>query len=231
MKCHDFQELLQRRLDGEQLDKDWAVREHAAACLDCRSLQQAADSMLDQLRSQSPTMPPLDLTRRILVRVEADQKNRLPRRFRAPARLGRLGRLGTYLALAASVLLAVLAGMYGLPWLRAPAPKQEPQQLVKTEPPPSMEKSVEEARQAVASLADKSTDQMRVLLSVTNPMENVGMAESAPPLEPAASLRQAGQGAAEGLQTVASSTQRAFAYFFREFTQADAGKQKDSRVH
>jgi hypothetical protein len=232
MNCLEYQEILQRQLDGEHVDEGRAAREHLAECLDCRNLQQAAELMLEQLRVQPVAMPPAGLTRKIVGRVASDRKNRLGRGARVGVRLGR------YLAMAAAVLLAILTGLHVLTLLRAPVEKEIPPLLVKNDPAPSLEKSVEDARQAVASLTDKSKDHVLTLLSVANPMENnAGVALPAigdmqQPLEPAAaSLRRAGQGMSEGLQTVATSTQRAFAYFVREFTPADGGKQKDSRVN
>lgn len=227
MNCLECQDILQRRLDGEAVDALVGLNTHLAECPECRLVHQTAQLLVDNLPHHKMPVPPAVLTRRIVNRVLADQKNRL-----ASRRL-----MVRYLALAASLLLAVLAGLYWLPLFNSA--KKEQQQLVqRDEPAPSLEKSVEDARQAVASLTEKSKDQVRALLSVANPMENNAgvqlpdLAAMEQPLEPAAeSLRHTGHGVTEGLQTVASSTQRAFAYFFREFAPVDIGKQKEPRVN
>jgi hypothetical protein len=91
-------------------------------------------------------------------------------------------------------------------------------------------KSVDDARQAVASLSDRIADgakeQTKVLLAAANPMSGLDSFPDVPPalgLEPAAqSLQQAGHGVADGLEPMATGTRRAFSFFVRELSGLDA---------
>jgi hypothetical protein len=215
MNCLECQEILQRRLDGEGIADPGQMKEHLVDCPQCRQRHRAALLLLEKLPSWTAALPTADLRSRIVTAVLVDRTLRLARRRRVMVAL----------ALAACLLLAALASLTWLPIFDAPSPgpdmKFQGLQANKG-PAPTLEKSVEEARQAVAALSDKGKEQVRMLIAVANPMENPGLpmpglADVEQPLEPAAeSLRQAGRGVSEGLQTVTQSAQRAVAYFFRE---------------
>jgi hypothetical protein len=223
MNCPDCHEWLQRRLDGEMLEMP-GVEEHMAGCLSCRQQYQAVRFLFEGLQNLKRPVPPEDLTQRILTSVLADRRARR-RRMRL--------RLTTTFALAASLLVAALAGYLWLPPTKGDPDKEVARNTKPLEknPPiaraadaPSLTQSVEQAGSAVMSfterLADKGKQQAKVWwtaapLDVAQALPDVKKLEQ--PLDPAAqSLRQTGQGMSESLQTVAQSARRAVAYFFRE---------------
>jgi len=229
MSCHDFQDWLQRRLDGEMLPLPDGLEPHLGGCLSCRSQQHAGQLLLEGLQGLKRALPPSGLADAIVARVLTD---RLELTFR------RRRRVATTVALAASLLLAALAGYLWLPksktvtqekFARVEKAPEPPPRLVAPEAP-SLARSVEEARSAVASLtekiADKSKEQARLWWSVAPDVPKaLPVVKFEQPLDPAAqSLRQAGQGMTEGLQTVSQSARRAVSYFVRELSPLDTSK-------
>ncbi|HMF16081.1 MAG TPA: zf-HC2 domain-containing protein [Gemmataceae bacterium] len=207
MNCPECRDWLQRRLDGETLASLPALEAHLASCPACRQQHQAAQVLLDGMRGLSkPTANP-DLERRIVTRVLADRQARRER-FRL--------RVWTTAALAACLMLMALAG-----YLWFPNKNKDPFAIKPPdkEPPagPSLGESVQEARLALSSLterlADKSKEQALMWLSFAKLPNPMGLPEQ--PLDPQ-TLSQAGQGASEGIQTVAHSARRAVNYFLRE---------------
>jgi len=235
MSCHDFQDWLQRRLDGEMLPLPDGLEPHLAGCLSCRSQQHAAQLLLEGVQGLKQPSPPSGLTDAIVARVLADRRERSFRRRR---------RVAATVALAASLLLAALAGYLWLPQVKTVArddvektpqaqfskPQDESSSPGGTDVP-SLAGSVEEARSAVASLteklADKGKEQARLWWSVA-PLDmpkTLPKAKLEQPLDPAArSLRQTGQGMTEGLTTVTQSARRAVSYFFRELSPLETSK-------
>jgi hypothetical protein len=218
MNCLECRDWLQRRLDGEAGAPE--LEDHLAHCPSCRGQHQGAQLLLDALHESKRPLPSPGLTGRIVANVLADRQARR-KRLRV--------RLATTVALAASVLLAALAGYLWLPKSNTEPPEVVKKKLAPEEQPaavveaPSLTRSVEEAGAAVASfterISDKSKEQARLWWSI-GPAE---VSRAFPPvkleqpLDPAAqSLRQTGQGASESLQTVAQSARRAVSYFFRE---------------
>jgi predicted anti-sigma-YlaC factor YlaD len=208
MNCLECRDWLQRRLDGEVLSSLPALEGHLASCSACRQQHQAAQILLDGMRGLSKPSAHPDLERRIVLRVLADRQSRREN-FRR--------RVWTTAALAACLMLMALAGFL---W----SPNKNKGQLAafypaKMESPagPSLGESVEQARLAFSSLterlADKSKEQAFRLLSAAKLPNPMGIPEQ--PLDPQA-LSQTGQGASEGIQTVAQSARRAVDYFFRE---------------
>ncbi len=225
MNCHDFQDWLQRRLDGEPLQDSEGLDAHLGGCMTCRRQHHAGQLLLDGLRNVKRPAPNEGFKQRILRGILMDRQAR---------RLRLRRRLVTTTALAACLLLAALAGQLWLPDTRkAPAdfslaeknvPGPEKQASV-----PAMEssltKSAQDATAAVATLserlADRGKEQAKLLWSVAaNEMGPFVLPEAGDlerPLDPAAkALQQTGQGMADGLQTVAQSARRAVSYFFRE---------------
>jgi hypothetical protein len=227
MNCHECQDLLQRRLDGEALPGTPELDQHLASCPLCRHRFAVSQRLLGGLkRLPRPVLPP-DFSQRMVGQILDDRRKR---------RLRMRRRLWATAALAASLLLMALAGYFGLPD-PTPAPRPGPiaERQVEPEPPvpepvPSLRRSAEEAGTAVAALtgrlADTTLEQARLLLTATAPMDvpdlalpDLALGPWDEPLEPAAeSLRQAGQGVSEGLQTVTDSTRRAVDFFMRELT-------------
>jgi predicted anti-sigma-YlaC factor YlaD len=227
MNCREALDWLQCRLDGDMLPAPSGLEQHLAGCPFCRPQHQTGQLLLEGLQSLKHPVPPDNLSDLIVARVLADRRSRSIRWRR---------RVATTAALAASLLLAALAGHLWLPTSKndgldkAAARQKAPQRRDSSEvvaaglaAGPSLTRSVEEARLAVASLtekiADKGKEQARLWWSAAArdvPRQLPGM-NGEQPLDPAArSLRQTGQGASEGLQTVAQSARRAVSYFFRE---------------
>ena len=234
MNCLECQAWLQRRLDGEAVPEAAELEKHLAACPACRQQHLAAQVLLEGLRSLKRPLPAAEMSRRIVAGVLTERA----------ARRRNLRRLAaTTAALAAAILLMALGGYLWLPDSTKHADKTS--EMVKqpiAKPPaafhedaaPSLRQSAEDARLAVTSLterlADKSKEQARWLWSAAGPLDVSPMLslpavdELEQPLDPAAqSLRQAGAGVSEGLQTVAQSAGRAVAYFMREFPPMDPG--------
>ncbi len=226
MNCLESQEALQQRLDGGPPADAMGLKEHLVDCPSCRQLHQAAQVLLEKSPALSSVTAGPALRRRIVASILADQQARFKWKRQVAATL----------ALAASLLLAVVAGYFWIALFNSPSPNEGREREPQAEAPkpgPSLGKSVEDAGQAVTLLTERLADQGKVLMSVANPMEfNAGvplpvLGAVEQPLEPAAqSLRQAGQGVSEGLQTVTQSAQRAVSYFFREISPMDIGKQK-----
>lgn len=211
MNCLDAQHWLQERLDGRPFDRA-ALDAHLDHCADCAAQHAAAGRLLDGLRLLVAPQPPAGLRDQVVARVLADQRARRRR-----------VRLLTALAVAASLLVA---GLAGYSWLLPPGPPvvpPEPMPLVKTPDPaaPSLRDSMAEAGSAVVNLtrrkADETVSQTRLLWpSVTPPALDDPHVLGEPLDPPARSLREAGQNVSAGLEPVTSSARRALDLFLRE---------------
>jgi Putative zinc-finger len=217
MNCHECEEWLQRRLDGDPAAAV-ELEEHLAGCPSCRQQHQAAVLLLEGLQGLKRSLRHRNLTGSILTRVAMDR--RAQRRLRVRMAGG---------ALAACLLLAALAGYLWLPGsdTRRPVasgtelPAPAPQAVARA---PSLTTSVAEARAAVASLTERLADKGKEQAQRWWPVGPLDVSQALPrvaeletPLDPAAkSLLQTGQGMSEGLQSVAQSARRAVAYFMRE---------------
>lgn len=235
MNCLACQELLHHYLDREPVLDRAALDQHLAGCADCRSWHGAAQRLEKGLARRVPAPAPVDLTGRIVARVLADQRARL-----------RLRRRVSLLVAGAAAVAASLLVLAALGYFRRPAdggltPSPDPE-IVENKPPkveeppaaPSLQDSVAEASEAVASLtrraADEAVGPTRLLwpvVSAAPPLDDP--AQLPPPFDPTArSLREAGQGITTGLEPVASSARRAFGLFLREIPAADPGDKSGS---
>jgi hypothetical protein len=226
MNCHECLNWLQRRLDGEPGAPE--LDDHLTHCPTCRGQHVGFQLLLDAFHESRRPMPSPGLAGRIVAHVLADRQ----------ARRNRLRvRLATTVALAASLLLAALAGYVWLPKSNTGAPgdivkgKVVPERQPAVVEPPSLSRSVEEAGAAVASLTERIADKGKEQARLWWPLTSGEVSRALPPvkleqpLDPAAqSLRQTGQGVSESLQTVAQSARRAVSYFFRELPPLDVGK-------
>jgi hypothetical protein len=210
MNCLESQQLLQQYLDGESIDHA-SLDAHLRACADCAGLHAAAQRLQEGLRLRVPLAVPAGLRERTVAAVIADRRSRRRRRLLAG------------LALAASLLLAALAGYYGLWRTEETSPLDQPAPVVRTpEPaPPSLRDSMTEAGTAVVSLTRRTTDEtvtqtIRLWPGVTPPALDNTEVLTQPLDPPARSLREAGQGVSAGLEPVASSARRAVGMFLRE---------------
>jgi hypothetical protein len=207
MNCLECRDWLQRRLDDEPLPGLPALDVHLANCAECRQQHQAAQALLEGLRGLVKPRANADLVSKIVTRVLADRRAR-HEKFRR--------RVWTTVALAACLMLMALAG-----YLLSPPKTKNPLAIKQREPQPpagpSLSESVEQARLAFSSLteriAEQGKEQARLLLSAAKLPGPMGLPEQSLDTQ---SWRQTGQGASEGIQTVAQSARRAVDYFFRE---------------
>ena len=241
MNCHECQELLQRRLDGDNLPADVPLEQHLAKCQSCRHTHAAGLLMLEGLKAL-PAAPrlPADFAQRMTRNILRDRQHRR-------ARMGR--RVWITAGLAAAILIMVWAGNVWLPQRHLPAPPIADVQGPPTPPafvekPKSADipavkkdaeeeatplaKSMDDARTSVVALTARLADQTKEQARLFVPMEipafpvepRLPMDE---PLDPAAqSLRQAGQGVTEGLSTVSRNARRAVSFFMNELPALDS---------
>jgi hypothetical protein len=223
MNCLECQNLLQQRLDGATTLLAPDLDSHLAQCSSCRQLHLSGNVLLKGLKALPAPMAPMDFTKRLAAAVMKDRQLRRGRRR---------VRLVITAALAACLLIMTFAGYALLPVHRDTdfhpeivAKKDSQENVRKATTPPRLTQSVDEARQAFASLserwAENAQKQTKLLLAATPlPMSEIDVlpaGSAALELEPAAkSLQQAGQGVADTLQPVAQTARRAVAYFVRD---------------
>jgi hypothetical protein len=219
VNCLECQELLQRRLDGEAVDRA-ALERHLASCPECRERHAAAALLLEGLAGLPRPQPAPDLADRTAARVLRDLRARRLRR-----------RLWVGLALAASLLLAVVGYLRLSPSAPETPPSAKAPPKVKAPAPakagPSLRESMDETRDALEALAgriaSKAVEEARALNDSASAVQFVSLGsvpQMAPLTQPldatAAGLRQGGRGAAIGMRTVSHSARRAFNYFLRK---------------
>src|SRR5437867_10111041 len=118
MNCLEFQEMLQRRLDGETALAPPDFDLHLSACPSCQERHAATLRLLEGIKSLPRVVFPEDLGPRIIRSVLADRQRRLWR--------GRVRVLVTT-GLAASLLAMALSGYFLLPDRKARSPEAEPE--------------------------------------------------------------------------------------------------------
>src|SRR5690242_3946657 len=208
MNCLECQELLQRRLDGDNVPGSLELDQHLASCRGCRLSHSAAHNVLDAVRQSPRPQLAAGFTDRMVATVLYDRAQR-QRRSRK--------RWRTITAMAAAILLMACAGYLFLP--NQPA---EHKTIVENPPRQAEERplaqSVDDARHAVAALtdriADQTKDQARLLIAAAPhevPMADLPKLPSLEdPLDPATqSFRQAGQGLSQGIGTLTHNARRA----------------------
>lgn len=227
MTCVECQERLQWFLDGRPDDVEATVAAHLAACPVCGQLHAAGRRLRDGVCLLATPLPPEGFAERVAALVVADQRKRqrLRRRWFAGA------------ALAASLLLAVLAGYrwFGPQEKNAPPPTRiaEEDKRAPDTPSRSTRESMAEAGEALASLSRKATEetveQTRLLWPVASaPLSFDGLDLQTPLEPPTQSLREAGQNVSTGLEPVANSARRAMNLFLRELPPVEPGKKQRS---
>lgn len=245
MNCTESQDILQRRLDCQEITDHAALSQHLAECADCRLLHAAAGQLEVGLRKMPPLMLPLNLRTNI---VAAAVKERAARRRQ---------RIVLGMALAATILLAVwvevlasessdgvarnpfrkmrdfVAGLFS----KEPATERvlrfnatypggiaNPSSLFE-EKTPSLRDSMAEAGTAMVSLtrrtADETVEQTRILTEVLPMPMNVFEAVPPMPEQPIASaLQETSQRVATGFEPVTNSARRALSMLLRESPRA-----------
>ena len=164
MSCFEYQQRLQRRLDGAPDPETAVSARHLAECAECRALEAAVGRLEEGLRLRPPA-PPAGLVERIVERILTDRRDRTRLRWRPYAAA----------AFAASLLLATF---FGYTWWAANGTRTTPVVRNHDDPPreppragPTVDESVEELRSALAGVWNVTTDQAlgpaRVLRSAT----------------------------------------------------------------
>jgi predicted anti-sigma-YlaC factor YlaD len=203
MNCHEFRELLQRRLDGEAVVDSAELRAHLKGCGVCRALEAAARRLETGIQLLSHPQPSSVFSARIVATVLAHQRARRRRRLLLRASF----------ALAACLLVAVLLGV----WLN-----QRTQEVTLTPPiaretprpeAPAVGPSLRESMTDVAQLTIRRADEtVRNLLPESSP----NAAVPSPLTASVASLREAGNSVSAGLEPVTDSARRALNLFLGE---------------
>ncbi len=214
MNCSEYQDWIQRRLDGTAEPSD-AGAQHRLGCGQCAALDDAAIRLERGLRLMPAPIPPRRLAESITHQVLAEQRTTVRRRVIVYAA-----------ALAACLMLGIYIGGRNNPEtppvVKGPDVKPpETAKVVESETPKVTERAGE-AGTALATLvtrtADEAVGQGRLLLP-SNPMGPMTPDVTAlpPALEPPAqSLKDAGQSVSAGLEPVTSSAKRAVTLFFRD---------------
>jgi hypothetical protein len=200
MRCLEFQEQVQRLLDGEAPLESAGEREHRNACPSCRELYWAARQLRRGLASMPAPVVPDGFAERVVRRVQL--RPSIPFRPRV------------WLAAAASMLVAGLAVWSVWQWLVRP----DPEQVVEAPRPPSLRQELAEAGDATLrvsrSFARDAADRASILLPPGELLKAPGLP---PAIEPDVTpLRQAGRTVASGLEPVTSSARQAWSMFVRD---------------
>ena len=206
MNCQEFHDLLRRRLDGETVVEPAGLAAHLAACGECRALQAAARRLELGLRLLRPTVPPADLSDRFVVSVLAE--GRAARRRRYVVQVG--------LALAASVFVAVLVGLWANREIKDENVRPQPPGFARQEPRPEAQPAASSLRESLTEVAGltlrRADETVRNLLLDAVPNDP----KASPLSSSVATLREAGNGVTAGLEPVTDSARRAFDRFLRE---------------
>jgi hypothetical protein len=218
MNCAEYQDWVQRRLDGEAGPAETGDG-HRRACPRCAGMDEALTRLERGLRLAPPLTPPDRLAENIVFQVLSEQRAAGRRRI---------------LVYAAAVAACVALGLYlGSRNTTTPVEAPEaPKVIVEVEPEkPKVNERVGEAGTALASLftrtADEAVGQGKLLLP-SNPMPPMApdVTGLPPALEPPAqSLKDAGQTVSSGLEPVTSSARRAVTLFFRDMPPVTQGVQ------
>jgi hypothetical protein len=224
MKCRECQDVIQRRLDGEAIAPAPAFKAHLDECRQCREDYAAAQILLKSLSTTRPYAAPANMTMRIVGRVLEDRRKR---HVRSKIRWYAIW------SMAAAVLVIVgvtsffpQGGKGNLAVAPAPVSRPAPSEASPTQP--ELDRSVEEAKVAVAALTERvavKTRENALLLwqaarhtELPEVLPFQGVVEIDDAFDPAAqSLQKAGQAVTQGLEPMARSAARAFDFFSKEF--------------
>jgi hypothetical protein len=219
MTCLECLQLLQRALDREPPENPPAFAEHLARCSSCAGWHAAGQALARGLKDMpAPVLAP-DFSQRMTRLVLQDRRVRRRRLQR---------RLRFTMVLAASILIMAVAGYFLMP-IPSNNPSPDPFALdnqrkapEKETHPPHLAQSVDDARQGMAALsgrwASQAKEQTKNLIAAAPALELPDLnASQQVELDAAAlSLRHASQGLADGLQPLAKTTKRAFAFFVQD---------------
>jgi predicted anti-sigma-YlaC factor YlaD len=213
MNCLEFHNLVQRRLDGDEVLPATAVSRHLAECPQCRALHSAVCRLEKALAVLQPSQPPRNLSKQIVEKVLAQHGRETNRR--------RMRRWAT-VAAAASILVSIFLGYSGIFFKTQSVVELSIARNSGGKASASLEKNVEEAGSALVGLFSRTTteafQQGRDLLpdSVSlSALPDVVVLQSSlnPPVE---TFRVAGQGVSTGLEPIATSARRAINLFLQD---------------
>jgi hypothetical protein len=205
--CQNFQDGVQRFLDGTVPAFPADLQAHATTCGDCRSSYQTVQALQNGLKRFAKVTPSANWTDRTVAAVLSQGLSENSTRLL-------IRRIVPWLAVAAALLLAV---MLWRPW----SPRQSaPVANAPGSPAPILvDKSLDEARSAVVGLTRRAADETvkppLKLLPAELPSPALAARDPLPgAIDPAAqSLEEIRQGAASGLEPMRNSAMRAFAIF------------------
>lgn len=197
--CQFGQAALQRLLDGELAWDTAEAAAHRAACADCRAELALAHSLVALPR---PIEVPSSLTDRVLGAALSARRRR---------QFGR--RVGVSIALAASVLVAVIAVSPGTQTVTESRTVAAARPVDPATPRKPLGQSVAEARDAIVALTRRTAEETRETSTNLIPRpELTGLPEAGIGLEP---LSDARAGAALSVEPLANSARRALNLFLR----------------
>lgn len=215
MNCLEFQELLQRRLDGELIVFSPDVEQHVSDCSSCGGLQASAQALLDGLQALTPPQCPANLADRLTELVLQDRRQSLRRQRLHLVVTGSLAASVVGLAVGGYLLSSNRPDGTNPPSAVRPQPGQAP-----------LAKSAADAQQALTALTRRwvgqAQVQAKVILTAANPVEPPEVAKLAVAVEPlemeavAQTLRQTRVDVVASVQPVAQTTRRAFSFFVHE---------------
>ncbi len=220
MKCHECEELLQKRMDGDGKASSAAIEQHLSECAACREQHTAALRLLDGLKQLSaPKLAP-DFAKALTAKVMQDRRHRQEKMRR---------RVVLTMALAASVMLMLAFAYFWVP--RMPPLEPRPNENLahkkdelKNVPVPKQHEDEkptlkEEPRHPLAALPERmestTRDYAKVVLAAAD-LDGMGKlpVQNLPPLNPG--MREVGQEFSDGVRVVSRNASRAFGFFVRE---------------
>jgi hypothetical protein len=213
MNCAEFEDWLQRRLDGVDTSEGEAEH-HRAGCPACASLHEALSRLEVGLRARPLLLPPPGLADRIVHEVVT--RRRTARRLQFAVAVG---------ALAAALLLVLVLGKQPANNGRSTDSDVVKRHEIEPAPlavQPKLNDRVGEAGSALASLFSKTADETMkeaklVLPERVTPSANDVAALTTPTLDPATQpLYDAGQTVSSGLEPVATQARKAVTLFWRD---------------
>lgn len=249
MNCRDVAPWLQSWLDAPRAGaplENREVQDHLAGCQSCREQFGAAQRLMEGLRRLPRPVPPAGLSERIVARSLAD---RAARRRMWQRRLRFTYALAASILVmviagyfwepsppknpAEGPITKIEPPQQELPKQDGPQEKPVPPRVKAPEPPPALAKAGEEAKDKVAALTGKlfgkAREHTKHLIAAAPVLEFPPMgpmsADFLPtePIDPTASLVQAGQEITGSLEPVTRSARRAMDSLFREISTFDVG--------
>jgi hypothetical protein len=159
MRCQDFEQLLNERLDAREeiaSGVDRALDEHASGCASCRAVAERYQVLAQAIRALGPApTAPAGFADRFMARHEAS----LPR----AARTLRLPSLAWPLTVAAAAAAVVVVGLLGFRAGRVPESRPSPRVVEAIDP-----------RKVTDALADATSAAWELALETSAPATRIG---------------------------------------------------------